>query len=72
MLGEHAGVIAEWLTVTEAAHKLNLSAPYMRELVVREKFTAIRTHLGWLIDPASVEAYKPARKPRGPRKAQAA
>lgn len=69
MIGEHVAVIADWLTVAEVARALNLSAPYTRELVTRKKFTAIRTHLGWLIDPASVEAYQPKRKPRGPRKA---
>lgn len=69
MLGEHVAVIADWLTVTEAARALSISPNYARTLATRNKLVAIRTHLGWLVDPASVEAYQPKRKPR---KAQAA
>jgi excisionase family DNA binding protein len=64
MVGEPLAVIADWLTVAEVARQLSLSDRWTRTLIAREKFTAVHTHLGWLIDPHSVEEYKPSPRSR--------
>jgi hypothetical protein len=61
--------IAEWLTVTDVARQLSMSVAYTRELVTRDKFTAVRTRLGWLVEPQSVANYTPPPKARKKRAA---
>ncbi|MDQ2787719.1 MAG: helix-turn-helix domain-containing protein [Chloroflexota bacterium] len=46
-----------WITTGEAAKRLGISREWARQLVQRGVLTGRATHVGLLIDPASVEAY---------------
>lgn len=52
---------ATTLTVTQAAHALELSAARVRQLIGTGKLAAERTPLGHLIDASSVEALRRER-----------
>jgi len=50
-----------WLTTGEAAKQLGISREWARQLVRRGVLMGRATHVGLLVDPASVEAYVIAR-----------
>jgi len=56
---------AEWLSTQQAAHRLNRSAALVRILTDRGTLRAVRTPLGRLIDPASVDELLQEREPTG-------
>ncbi len=53
-----------WLTPSEAGGELGISRQAVHKHLRRQNktFRAVRTHFGWLIDPASVDAYKKRRR----------
>jgi excisionase family DNA binding protein len=53
--------IAEWPAARDVQIRLGYSGPHVNRLVRQGKLRAIRTRLGWLIDPQSVEAFAAAR-----------
>jgi hypothetical protein len=61
--------ITEWLTIGDVARHLNLSTQHTRRLVNQDRFTAVRTRLGWLVEPQSVANYTPPPKARKKRAA---
>ena len=48
----------QWLTARQAASKLGKTRQGVVWMATNRKLRAARTQLGWLIDPASVEAVK--------------
>lgn len=44
-----------WLTPTEAARIAGVSRQMVEKRLNDGKYRAVRTHQGWLIDPASVK-----------------
>ena len=52
---------AGWLTTTQASHRLDMSANWVRTLVARGTLRATRTPHGALIDPVSVDELRRAR-----------
>ena len=52
---------ASWLTTTQASHRLEMSANWVRTLIVRGTLRATQTPHGALIDPASVDELRRAR-----------
>jgi excisionase family DNA binding protein len=57
----------QWLTTSQAASKLNKSRQGVLWLVENGHFRAVRTQLGWLIDPKSVEHYRNQEEDRSRR-----
>ncbi len=49
---------ATWFTTSEAAEKLDRTRQGVVWLCENNRLHAVRTKLGWLIKPSSVEAYK--------------
>jgi excisionase family DNA binding protein len=49
---------AEWLTTGHAASKLGKSRQGVTWLVENRRLRAVKTQLGWLIDPKAVEEYR--------------
>jgi excisionase family DNA binding protein len=45
----------DWLTPSQAGRRLDLSAERVRQLTAEGRLSFIRTPLGRLLDPASVE-----------------
>ena len=54
--------IEKWFTTSQAANKLNKTRQGVTWMVKNKKLRAAKTQLGWLIDPASVEAARSAEK----------
>jgi excisionase family DNA binding protein len=48
--------LENWLTTSQAASKLGRSRQGVTWMVENKKLRAVKTQLGWLIDPKSVEA----------------
>ena len=48
--------VAEWMTPGKAARALDVSPQWINKLIKEGRLRAVRTGLGHLIDPASVEA----------------
>jgi excisionase family DNA binding protein len=48
----------KWLTTSQAASKLHKSRQGVTWMVENKKLRAVKTQLGWLIDPQAVEAHK--------------
>jgi excisionase family DNA binding protein len=55
--------IVEWLPVHEAAAQLGIARINVRQAIERGRLRAVRTRLGWLIEPASVADYARTRQP---------
>jgi excisionase family DNA binding protein len=53
--------IANWAAARDVQARLGFSGPYVNKLVRTGRLRAVRTRLGWLIDPQSVEAFAAAR-----------
>jgi hypothetical protein len=62
--------VAAWPSIRDVVRELDLSQVYINRLVRQGRLRAVRTRLGWLVDPASVaalEAERVARKAAGTR-----
>jgi excisionase family DNA binding protein len=55
--------IEEWLSVHDAAMRLGISRIVVRDAILRHRIVAVRTRIGYLLDPASVEDYARTRRP---------
>lgn len=55
---------ATWPSVRDAARRLDYSVMHISRLVRNGKLQAVRTRVGWLIDPESVAAYEAERETR--------
>jgi hypothetical protein len=55
--------IATWPAVRDVVRELGLSQCYINQLINAKppRLDAVRTRLGWLVDPASVAAFKAKR-----------
>jgi excisionase family DNA binding protein len=53
--------IAHWAAARDVQARLGYSGPHVNRLVRQGKLRAVRTRIGWLIDPQSVEAFAAAR-----------
>jgi len=47
----------EWLTTSQAASKLGKSRQGVTWMVENRKLRAVKTQLGWLIDPKAVDKF---------------
>jgi len=56
--------VAEWPAVRDVVRELDLSQVYVNRLVRQGRLRAVRTRLGWLVDPESVQAYARERAQR--------
>lgn len=56
-----------WLTAKQVAERLNVSRVRSHELISSGQLHTIKTPLGQLVDPASVEAYLAQRNAGGRR-----
>ncbi len=56
--------VAEWPSVRDVVRELDLSQVYVNRLVRLGRLRAVRTRLGWLVDPASVAAFETERAAR--------
>jgi hypothetical protein len=62
--------IASWPSVRDVTRQLDLSQVYVNRLISRGVIHAVRTRIGWLVDPESVRVYaseRAARKAAGKR-----
>jgi len=50
--------LEKWLTTSQAANSLGKSRQGVTWMVENKKLRAVKTQLGWLVDPAAVENYK--------------
>lgn len=50
--------LEKWLTTSQAASILGKSRQGVTWMVEHRKLRAVRTQLGWLLDPAAVEEYR--------------
>lgn len=53
---------ATWPSARDAARRLDYSVMHISRLVRSGKLQAVRTRIGWLIDPESVAAYEVERE----------
>jgi excisionase family DNA binding protein len=53
--------LEDWMTTGDAARRLNKSVEGVKWLLRERRLRGVRTRLGWLIDPASVEEYAKRR-----------
>lgn len=62
--------IANWPSVRDVTRQLDLSQVYINRLISRGVIYAVKTRVGWLVDPESVRVYaseRAARKAAGRR-----
>jgi excisionase family DNA binding protein len=52
----------KWLTATDAAERIGISRQAIHKWLEDGKLRAVKTRLGWLIDPEAVEEAAQARK----------
>ena len=57
--------VVDWLTPTQAAFRLRISAEAVRHLCNQGRLVVVRTGHGRLIDPESVERLAREREARG-------
>ncbi len=62
VIDEAAPAMTNWLTTTQASHRLDISANWVRTLVTRGALRATQTPHGALIDPQSVTDMVRARQ----------
>ncbi len=60
--GEETHAVSDWLTTSQAARRLGVSANYIRILIAQDRLRATSTALGSLVDPASVDELLRARE----------
>jgi hypothetical protein len=58
--------IATWPAVRDVVRELGLSQCYINQLIHGGRLDAVRTRLGWLVDPKSVMAFAAEREARKP------
>jgi excisionase family DNA binding protein len=58
-MGETVG--ADWPVVRDAVRELDVSSAYVARLIRDRRIRAVRTRLGYLIDPASLAAFAAER-----------
>jgi excisionase family DNA binding protein len=56
--------IIEWPNVRDVAQQLNVSAPYVNRLIHLGRLQAVRTRLGFLVNPESAATFDAARAAR--------
>jgi hypothetical protein len=56
--------IAMWPAVRDVVWRLDLSQPYINRLIRLGRLRAVRTRLGFLVDPESVAAFEAERARR--------
>ena len=73
MTGESRGVreIESWLSPSEAGTVLGTSGQWVTQLARAGKLDAVRTSLGWLVNPADVERLANERLERAEKKISA-
>jgi hypothetical protein len=54
----------EWPSVRDVMRDLDMSQVYVNRLVNQGRLRAVRTRLGWLVDPESVAEFRAAREAR--------
>lgn len=47
--------IEDWLTAAEAAREIGISRQAMQKRLEEGRYRAVKTHHGWLVDPALVD-----------------
>jgi hypothetical protein len=57
--------IEGWLTTGDAASRLGKTRQGIKFMLGEQRLRGVRTQLGWLIDPASIEEYEERRKKNG-------
>lgn len=55
--------VIEWPAASDVARHLDVSASYISRLIRTGRLRVVRTRLGNLIDPLSVEEYAKTRRP---------
>ncbi|PLS82850.1 MAG: hypothetical protein CYG60_23450 [Actinobacteria bacterium] len=53
---------AKWFSVKDAANNLGRSRQGIRNMLVNGELRGVHTRIGWLIDPASVRAFRLLRQ----------
>ena len=56
--------LEDWLTPAEAGRLIGISTQYVRDLLADKKLRGIRTHQGFLVDPADAERMRQERAER--------
>lgn len=56
--------VIEWPATRDVARRLDVSHVYVNRLIHSGQVRAVRTRLGWLLDPESVAAYEAQREKR--------
>jgi hypothetical protein len=64
--------ISQWPAARDVQAALGYSGPHVNRLIRTGRLHAVKTRLGWLIDPESVEAFAAARVERTQRKQEVA
>lgn len=54
-----------WPTVREASYALNCTTKTIYTLLGSGRLSGVKTRLGWLVDPQSIEARRLARQSKG-------
>jgi excisionase family DNA binding protein len=61
--------VAEWPAIRDVTRQLDMSQPYVTRLIHSGRLQAVRTRLGWLVNPESVAAFAAERTARQQRSA---
>lgn len=61
MTSDDSAPVQEWPSIRDAAETLHMAAPSVWRLIQTKHLDAVRTRLGYLVDPASVAAYAERR-----------
>lgn len=73
MFGESRGIkeIESWLSPSQAGAMLGTSGQWVTQLARKGELDAVRTPLGWLVNPADVERMASERLEKAERKVSA-
>ncbi|HEV2460730.1 MAG TPA: hypothetical protein VGS80_20440 [Ktedonobacterales bacterium] len=63
--------IARWPAVRDVVRELGLIPCYVNTLINEHRIDAVRTRLGWLVNPESVARFKAEREARQQRRRSA-
>ena len=58
------GDVLRWVKIRDVMDRLHISRQYVMQLMDAGRLRGVKTPLGWLVDPASVEAFEAGRKAR--------
>ena len=61
--------VVAWPSIRDVVRELDVSPTRVTQLIHGQQLSAVRTRLGWLVDPESVRAYEASRALRAARKA---